>query len=565
MASTIPAILRESCRTNAALNAMAMVGKDGEVHFTTYAQLWERIRCYAGALRGLGLQRGDKICILSENCPEWSETDFGGQTLGVVVVPIYPTLPADQAQYIVKDCQAKLVEANGPNQIDKVKDLPGVRVIPMFGEGSITELASSSTIGDKEWNPLIDSIGPEDVATIIYTSGTTGLPKGAMLPHRAFDWIVKAVLKTVPFSNKDTFLSFLPISHVFERVNGQFLALAIGVCIGSTRSLASVANDFQKIQPTVMLTVPRFLDSMRDRILDGVAKQKPIQQKLFRLALAQGTKKFKGEFAPLFPITNKLVGPKIRARLGGRFRFFVSGGAALPAQVAEFYGAFGIPILQGFGLTETCSGVVLNPLDRSKYWTVGEVFPGMECRIAEDGEILLRGPAIMLGYWNLPEETAAAIDTEGWFHTGDIGAWEGTYLKITDRKKDLIVLGNGKNVAPQPIENKLRTSHYIEEAVVLGDGMDSCIALIVPAASAIRNDLKVPEETPLQNNPQVKALIKSEVDKINKTLAGFEMIKRHAILPRSFSIDEGELTPSMKVKRKVIKEKYASLISEISG
>lgn len=565
MASTIPAILRESCRTNAELNAMAMVGKDGEVHYTTYRQLWERIRSFAGALRDLGLQKGDKLCILSDNCPEWSEIDFGGQTLGVVVVPIYPTLPSDQAQYIVTNCGAKLVVANGPAQIDKTKGLPGVQTIAMFGPGSIVERAETATISDSVWNPLIDSIDPEDVATIIYTSGTTGLPKGAMLPHRAFDWIVKAVLMTVPFSNKDTFLSFLPISHVYERVNGQFLALAIGVCIGYTRNLASIGNDFLKIHPTVMLTVPRFLDSMRDRILDNVAKQKPVQQKLFHLALSQGTKKFKGEFAPLFPITDRIVGPKIRARLGGNFRFFVSGGAALPSQVAEFFGAFGIPILQGFGLTETCSGIALNPLDRSKYWTVGEVFPGMDCKIADDGEILLKGPAIMLGYWNLPEDTASALDADGWFHTGDIGEWEGTYLKITDRKKDLLVLGNGKNVAPQPIENKLRTSQYIEEAVVLGDGMESCIALIVPAASAVRNELKLAADASLVDNPQVKALIKAEVEKVNKTLAGFEMVKRHALLPRSFSIDEGELTPSMKVKRKVVKEKYADLIAEMRG
>jgi len=565
MASSLPQVLRQSCLKYADKDAMIMADRDGTIRRTTYKELWMIVRGYAAALSQLGLKRGDRICILSENCPEWTQADFGAQTLGIIVVPIYPTLPADQAQYIARDCGARFAFCNGEKQVAKLEAVEALVVMPLLGSGSLYELAQDARIEDDAWNKGIDAIDPEDVATIIYTSGTTGLPKGAMLPHRCFDWIVKAVANVIPFRESDVFLSFLPISHVYERVNGQFLPIGLGITIAYVRNMASVSSDFQTLRPTVMLTVPRFLESMQDRILDGVRKQPPMRRRIFAWGLEQGRRKFTGRPAPFFPLTDKLVGSKIRERLGGRFRFFVSGGAALPAHVAEFYGAFGLIILQGYGLTETSSGCVVNTYDAPKYWTVGKVLPGMECRLADDGEILLRGQAVMLGYHNLPEETAEALDSEGWFHSGDIGVWEGDYLKITDRKKDILVLGNGKNVAPQPIETKLKVSPYIEEAVVLGDGMEYCIALVVPNATAIRAHLHIGEEISLSESSQVRALLKAEIDKVNKTLANFEYVKKFALLPRSLSIDEGELTPSMKVKRKVVKEKYANLVAEIRG
>lgn len=543
---------------------MLVPGKEG-YSSVSYTDLYKTVERFAAALKELGLAKGDRLVILSENCPEWAFTDWACQTMGVVVVPIYPTLPADQAQYIITDCGAKLVVAGSGEQLLKASCLEGVDTILLKdGESSLLGRSEKAPLDKVAWEKGADLVSQDDVATIIYTSGTTGLPKGAMLAHKSLLWIGNAVLAAIPINNNDTFLCFLPMSHVFERVDGQILPISLGATIGYAKSLMTLSNDMLKVKPTVMLCVPRFLEATRDKILDGIGKQSPLNQKLFRLALSQGTKKFKGEFAPLFPLTNKIVGTKIRARLGGRLRFMASGGAALPSFVAEFYGAFELMILQGFGLTETASGVVVNHPERNKYWTVGEPLPGMEAKIADDGEILLRGPAVMLGYYNLPEETAAALDKDGWFHTGDIGEWEGESLKITDRKKDLLVLGNGKNVAPQPIENKLRGSDYIQEAVVLGDGMDHCVALIVPQFELVRTALKLGPEVALSSSPEARALLKKEIDAVNKTVANFEMVKKFAILDRMFTIDAGEMTPTLKVKRKVVKEKYAAEIAALT-
>ncbi len=384
------------------------------------------------------------------------------------------------------------------------------------------------------------------------------------MPHRAFVHLAETVRNDgrVKINNHDTFYSFLPMSHVYERAAGQFMPIGVGATIAYSKSLAAIASDLIKVKPTYMLCVPRFLESFRDKVLDSVRKSSSTKQKLFAFALDQGIKKAKGEFAPLSGLMDKLVMSKIRERTGGNITAFVSGGAALAPAVAEFYMALGTNILQGYGLTESTGGSFLNRPDNNKYWTVGEPL-GCESKIAEDGEILLRGPGIMLGYHNQPEETALAIDAEGWFHTGDIGEFEGKNLKITDRKKDLLVLGNGKNVAPQPIENKLKASEFISEAVVLGDGMEYCIALIIPQFEHVRQHLRLDETTKLSENDLAKALIKSEIDKINKTMANFEFVKKHALLDTPFTVDSGELTPSLKVKRKVVKEKYAAVIATL--
>ncbi len=567
-AKSLGQMLGIRCNQFADRTAMLLPTKEGFVPFT-YRELHETVRRYASALRELGVKKGDKLVILSENCPEWAWADWACQTLGVVVVPIYPTLPADQAQYIVKDCEAKVVLAGAPDQAEKVETLKGVRVLALREEGgSLDELAKKADeIPMGEWERGIAAIEPDDLATIIYTSGTTGLPKGAMLAHRGFLMLFDSILRTLPLGETDTFLCFLPMSHVFERTDGQYLPISLGATIAYSKGLASLTKEIAASQPTVMLVVPRFLEATMDKIVDSLRKEKPMKQKLFRLALDQGTKHFNGEFAPLSWLTDMLVGKKIRLRFGGRLRFFVSGGAALPKHVAEFYGAWKLQILQGYGLTETYSGVCINFPDRNRPDTVGEPLEGVEVQIAPDGEILFRGPARMLGYYNLPKETAEAIDEDGWFHTGDIGMFDGDYLKITDRKKDLLVLGNGKNVAPQPIENKLRASPFIAEAVVLGDGMDSCVALIIPNFDHLKTQLpalKNLDNEQIVDSGEARMLIKKEVDKVNKTLAGFEMVKKHAILAKPFTIESGELTPSYKVKRKVVLEKYKERVSELA-
>jgi long-chain acyl-CoA synthetase len=563
-ATSLGDILRRSVAKFDRSIAMLVPPEKGKDAFTeiSYRELGERVRHFSAALLDAGIRRGDRLAILSENGCEWAFADWASQCLGVIVVPLYPTLPTDQVMHILNDSGTKIVLVGSPELGRKVEARQDLRVWPLKGPGSITEASTTTDMSEADWNREIDATTLDDIATIIYTSGTTGVPKGAMLPHRAIAHVAWSATKNIEFRSTDRFLSFLPQSHVYERVAGQFLPIAAGASIAYAKSLASLAGDMVKTQPTVMLCVPRFLESFRDRVLDGVAKQPEKKQKLFRWALDQGVRKAQGKSAPFAWLADKLVMAKLRERTGGKIRFFVSGGAALAPNVAEFYMATGLHVLQGYGLTETAGGSCLNRPERNKYWTVGEPLD-MELRIAEDGEILMRGPGLMTGYYHMPEETATAIDPEGWFHTGDIGEMEGVSLKITDRKKDLIVLGNGKNIAPQALENRLRASDYIAEAVVLGDGKDHLSALIVPRADTVLKALGLADGTVLSTSVQVKALIKKEIDDINKTVAPFEMIKKHALLDHPFTIDSGELTPTLKVKRKVIKERYADLIASM--
>lgn len=539
-----------------------LVPEKGEFVPVTYRQMLETVRRYAAGVQALGLQRGDRVGILSENCVEWAYADWACYCLGIVSVPIYPTLPPDQVAVIVRDSGATTVICGAPDQAKKLEGLEGVRAVMLKGEGDSLAASTAPALSAEALDKEIDATQPDDLATLIYTSGTTGQPKGAMMPHRAFMHVAIAAKKHLPLNDRDIFLTILPMSHVYERVAGQVLPIYLGATIAYSKSIASIAGDMLKVRPTVMLCVPRFLESFRDRAMDGVGKMPPLRQKLFHLAMGQSVAKAKGGFAPLAGVLDKIVMGKLRERVGGRMRYFVSGGAALAPHVAEFYMGTGLTVLQGYGLTETSGGSVVNNPDRNRYWTVGEPLD-MEIKIAEDGEILMRGPGLFLGYWNMPEETAKAVDGEGWFHTGDIGEWEGTNLKITDRKKDLIVLGNGKNVAPQPIENKLKASPFIEEVVLFGDGMEHCIALVVPKGDAVRAELGLAEDVRLSTNDGVKALIKKEIDRINKTLASYELVKKHAILDQSFSIENGELTPSLKVKRRVVREKYADRLNEM--
>ena len=550
-ATSLGAMIRENA-SRYPDNPALMVPQGKQFQTVTYKDLWSNIESYAAYLQSVGLQKGDRIVILSENCAEWIYAHYAGQTLGLITVPIYPTLPAEQAQYIAKDAEAKVALCGSEEHAAKLRDLAGLRVELLREE-------RHGVLNRQEWNQLIDSVAITDLALFIYTSGTTGQPKGAMLTHEAFLTVCECAVPYLSITPNDVFFSFLPLSHVFEQI-ASCLCLYSAACMGMNKSVASMASDFQAIRPTVMAAVPRFLESFMDRVTDAMKKEKPIKQKLFNLYISQGVKKAQGGFGPLHGILDGLVGAKIRQRLGGRLKMVISGGAALPRHVAEFYMALGLNILQGYGLTETTGGSCVNHPQRNKYWTVGEPI-GVELKIAEDGEILFRGPTVMVGYYNLPEETAKALDADGWFHTGDIGEMEGAALKITDRKKDLIVLGNGKNVAPQPIENLIRESKLISEAVVLGDGMDYCVALILPNAEAVRAELGLAEDAQLVERPEVRDLLKKEIDKTNKRIANFEMVKKWAMIEEPFTIENGLLTPTLKVKRKQVKEKYVDLIN----
>jgi long-chain acyl-CoA synthetase len=566
-ASSLGDLIRRSC-AHWSHRVAALVPEKSGFRTVCYDELWEAIFRRAGALHTMGLRSGDRLAIVAETGFEWALTDWAAQTLGVVVVPIYPTLPADQSQYIADDAEVKAAVCGSPALAAK---LVGPRIAlfhPAEDHESLDQLATAARLDRQSWERGIDKIEREDVATIIYTSGTTGNPKGAVLPHRCFLSLIRGIRHTLPVSEQDVFFSFLPLSHVYERFAGHALPYGIGATVGYAGGLASLANDVIAVRPTIMTCVPRFLEAFRGRVLDSVAKAPAVRRALFAAALSQGLTAHRGGFAPLAGVLDGLVGRKIRDRLGGRLRFMVSGGAALPNHVAEFYSALGIKVLQGYGLTETMAATCVNHPDRNRPDTVGEPIQGVEVKIAADGEILIRGDSVMTCYHKLPDATREAIDAEGWFHSGDIGEFDGPYLKITDRKKDLLVLGNGKNVAPQPIENKLKSCDSIAEAVLFGDGMEYVCALIVPDFQRLQRyaeDHGLASRTPdeLLREEAVRRLVKGEIDEVNRTLADFEKVKRHELIAAEFTIEGGELTPSMKVRRKVVREKYKDAVGKL--
>jgi len=567
-----------------------LVKREKQYRPITYTELGRRVYALARALHELGVRKGDRVAILAENCPEWAITDWATLCLGAITVPIYPTLTAPQVGEILSDSEPKVLVVSDKKQLHKAREaVEGTGLNPQMiciasggtGETPTFEqmLNQPGALTESELRALVETSQPDDIITFIYTSGTTGEPKGAMLTHRNFISNIEAVLELIDWRPDDVFLSFLPLSHVFERTCGHFLPIYAGLTIAYAESLFTLANDMLEVKPTLMLGVPRFYASVMDRILASVRQMPPLRQKLFYRTLEVGKVYSRclreGRPVPLgirlqHAILDKLVASKIRERIGGRLRYFVSGGAALPKEVAEFFHAFGILILEGYGLTETSPVLTGNPPNAPRFGSVGKPIPGVEIKIAEDGEILARGPNIMLGYYKKPEATAAAIDPDGWFHTGDVGHIDADgYLYITDRKKDIIVLANGKNVAPQPIENMLKQSDLIQEAVVYGDGMSAPVALIVPNIDALRafakqQGIEATDDDALLNHDAVQKRFRQELERVNRELADFQRLKGFRLISKPFSIETGELTPTLKVKRRVVAEKYAHLLQEMA-
>ncbi|HOI44361.1 MAG TPA: long-chain fatty acid--CoA ligase [Candidatus Aminicenantes bacterium] len=550
----------------------------------------ERVRFLSLGLWDLGLRRGDKLALLSENRPEWVMMDFAVQCLGALTVPIYTTLVAEHARYIIDDSDAKIVVYSTPEQgrkIDTVKDrLGGVSHYVTFAADApsgVMTLAEVQEIGrkvDRE-NPglfedLAAAVRPEDEASIIYTSGTTGLPKGVILTHSNFLSNITTVSGIIEFSDQDTVLSFLPLSHVLERMV-TFTYVYKGCSIGYAESVETVAQNLLEIKPHIMVSVPRVFEKIYSKVMDTILSSSALKRRIFFWALkvgkAYGALKINGQPVPKClqlrrNIAHKLVFAKIIERTGGRVRFFVSGGAPLSRDIAEFFYAMGLIILEGYGLTETSPVISVNTLDFMRFGTVGKTLPGVEVKIAADGEILTRGPNVMKGYYKKDAETRDAFD-DGWFKTGDIGRVDDDgFLVITDRKKDLIVTSGGKNVAPQPIENILKTVPYIQTAVVIGDRKRFVSALIVPDFEKLEDYAKAAgiafsDRRDLVRNEQVVNFIKSEVDRSTTSLASYEKIKRIALLDREFEIEKDEITPSLKVKRNNIENRYKELIDAI--
>ena len=586
---TLISIFEESIQQHGSKPALAHKPKGGTYQDISYTQLGESVDAFSKGLSTLGVQKDDRIALLSENRPEWAITDFGSLKAGAVTVPMFSTLTAAQVSYILKDSGAKIICVSTESQLKKVlsiqDDVPTLENIILFDsteEETPEDVIQFEDVCNR--GKAVDSTqegdaSEDDIATIIYTSGTTGNPKGVMLTHANFISNLRACKSLIDVGDTDVLLSFLPLSHVFERLGGHYVPLFSGAKIAYAESTFTVARNMQEISPTVMLSVPRLYETMHDRVLSAVQAGSPLKQKIFYWGVSVGSavssaiQQGKNPSAILQlqqGIADKLVFAKLKAATGGRLRFFVSGGAALPQAIAEFFHAAGILILEGYGLTETSPVISMNHPAKWKFGTVGVPVPGIEVKIAEDGEILTRGPHVMKGYFNNEAETAEVIDAERWLHTGDIGIIdEDGFVKITDRKKNIIVLSNGKNVAPQPIESELVQSPFISQIMLIGNERKNLAALIVPNFDALKawaSENNVAEggpdgdTLPLHETREVQQLIQREVRSRLTDFADFEQVRRFELLEQEFSQEADEMTPTLKLKRNVIIEKYADVI-----
>ena len=562
--------------------ALAHKPKGGTYLDITYTELGESVDAFTKGVNALGVQKNDRVAILSENRPEWAITDFGSLKVGAVTVPMFSTLTAAQVSYILKDSGAKIICVSTEKQLEKVisirDEVPTLEQVIIFDaiegetpEGVIQFDAVCELAGEETDNTASE----DDLATIIYTSGTTGNPKGVMLTHTNFISNVEACKSLIDVSETDVLLSFLPLSHVFERLGGHYVPLFSGAKIAYAESTFTVAQNMKEVAPTVMLSVPRLYETMHERILRAVQEGSSLKQKIFHWGVSVGSavssaiqqgKKPSAILQLQQNIADKLVFAKLKEATGGRLRFFVSGGAALPQSIAEFFHAAGILILEGYGLTETSPVISMNHPGKWKFGTVGAHVPGIEVQIAEDGEILTRGPHVMKGYFNNEAATAEVIDEDGWFHTGDIGIIdEDGFVKITDRKKNIIVLSNGKNVAPQPIESELVRSPFISQVMVVGSERKNLAALIVPNFDALKawaseNSIETDDLSAMLQTREVQQHIQSEIRSHLTDFADFEQVRRFTLLEKEFSQEDDEMTPTLKLKRNVIIEKYGDAI-----
>jgi long-chain acyl-CoA synthetase len=558
----------------------------------TVPEMESTVRHFSTGLRVMGVKPGDRVAILSENRPEWAMADFGTLAAAAVTVPIYPTLLGWQIEYILNDSGSVAVVCSTEEQLNKILEVrshvpsihniivcdpPVNRELPpgALSFKDVVRLGAETEAkeGRDKFDQLLDSAKPDDLATIVYTSGTTGNPKGAMLTHGNITSNVVSTMSVMPLKDGDLALSILPLSHILERT-ADFGYFHSGGCVAYAESVVKVGDNLQEVKPDVFAAVPRLFEKMRARILDNVAVSSPGKQKIFKWALGVAEQRlpYRVENRPMpfglgmkSMIADKLVFKKILDRLGGRVRFVLSGGAPLSAELASFFVGAGVEILEGYGLTETSPVIAINTPTRRRLGTVGPVIPGVEVKIAEDGEILTRGPHVMKGYYNNPEATAQAIDAEKWFHTGDIGVIEDGFLRITDRKKDIIINAYGKNIAPQPLEGLLKSSPYIGTPVLIGDRRKYLVALIVPNFEKLERDAAALGVTfnnreELVANPKVIELMQGELDRFNKNLDRQEKIRRFTLLANDFTIDNDEITPSLKVKRKVVDKRYKDLI-----
>ncbi len=567
---------------------------EGKYVGITYDELYTKVELFAHGLSSLGVKEGEKIAILSENRPEWVIADLASLAIGAVDVPIFPTLTAKQIEYILINGDVSVVVISNSYQYSKIKkirgDLSGISHVismnPKEGsrDKSLHDFSDVYESGKKERDRHRDrfekwllSRRPGDTATIIYTSWTTGEPKGVVLTHGNFVANMKGALAHIQISQEDSLLSFLPISHSFERMAGYYTALCTGATVSYAESIETVAQNLMEVRPTIVTTVPRLFERIHSTILKNVESGSTAKKRIFYWALEVGRKyhaaKKRGIVGPIlrseYVLADRLVFAKLKERTGGNIKFFVSGGAALARELGEFFESVGIFVLEGYGMTECSPVISANRVDDYKFGTVGKPLANVQVKIADDGEILTRGPHVMVGYYKDKSSTAEAIDKEGWLHTGDIGHFDTDgFIVITDRKKHLFVNSGGKNIAPQPIENMLQQSKYVDQVVLIGDKKRYNTALIVPDFDYLKEfareqNISFASDEDLITREEVIAAVEKDINNLQKDLAKYEQVRRFRLLPSAFTIESGDLTPTLKVKRKVVEQKYADLIESM--
>lgn len=569
--------------------------RQGRYVTLSYAEFYLRALMVARGLRKLAMQPGDRIAILSENRAGWVIADMGILAARCVTVPIYATNTPEQIGYVLNHAGARIVFVSTKFQYAKLLEIRGSipqvqQVIsferflgdprlPVCTFYQLSEIDLPVTDDERrELEAEIDLLTPDDLLTVIYTSGTTGVPKGVMLTHGnvLFDaWY--AAKKAAVVSDRDTFLSFLPLSHVFERTAGYYVTIICGAQMAFADSIEKLPENMLELKPTIMISVPRLFEKIHSRIFETVHKMPLIKRWLFHRALGIGTRYVDVRYLerrkpPLatsvaYALADLLIFRKLRQLFGGNLRVFSCGGAPLDRTINQFFWIIGLPILEGYGLTETSPIVTLNTMEAVRFGSVGTLLEHTEVRCDEDGELLFKGPQVMAGYYGDPEATARTIE-DGWLRTGDIGRIEDGFVYITDRKKELIITAGGKNIAPQPVENALKRDKYISQVYVHGDRKPYLVALLVPNFERIteyarEHHINYYDLDDLVMNEAIESLLRERMAEINGHLASYESIKKFVLLPRDFSIDGGELTPTLKLRRTVIYEKYKDRIERL--
>ena len=595
LAPTLPAMLARQVAERGDRLAIRYK-KHGIWHRVTWREYGAAVHTVAAALLAGGLRSQENVAVIGDNRPEWLYCHLGIQTAGGVTVGVYPTSAPEQIRYLLNHAEARLIFVENEEQLDKVLTIVGEtrieRVVVWDAKGlwgfadervTFFEDFLKQGLAFAERHPAAvderrDSVAASDTAMIIYTSGTTGPPKGAMLSYHSIMWGTAAGALVNPLSPDDEVISYLPFAHVYENLISVFGAIANGYVVNFVESLDTLFQNLREVSPTYFGSVPRIWEKLASTVELRVGNSTWVKRAAYRAAVSIGRRwvraRFGGDGTPtslalVYRLAYWAVLLPLKRRLGfDRIRLAVCGAAPASPELFEFYWALGIPLIEGYGMTESTGVISTQRVAHPRLGTVGEPWPGIEVRLAEDGEILTRGPHVFKGYFKDPELTAQTVDRDGWLHTGDVGAWDGGHLRILDRKKDIIITAGGKNITPAYIENKLKFSPYIQDAVVVGDGRRYLTALILideDNVTTFAQDHRIPFTTfqDLTQNAEVVRLIAGEVDRVNRTLSQAETIKKFALLPRRFYEEEGDVTPTKKVKRRALETRYADLIASL--